>query len=265
MILPAPAALSCDLAPGVRALPGGFAWLPGCGALVCADVHFAYEEVVGGALPLWSTAETAATIALAAARQGAREIVFLGDVLHGAALSPGAGSAVRDALAMLRACAQVTIVAGNHEGASRGRAHLGAVVETCERDGWLLLHGDRPPPPGARCVIGHLHPSLRLGGDAAVPAFLGAARLVVVPALTPYSPGLDVGSDAATRAVAPYGVRRGDLHVVAATAERVYPFGSLSGLRSALRAPAHPRARGFRRRSLQAWDDADGPSASSNR
>ena len=245
-------ARSCDvypLADGVLALPGGFALLTASRALICADAHLGYEDVMGGgaALPLWSTAEIVASIALAARRHDAREIVFLGDAIHGAGLSEGAARAVGAALDGLRAQAVVTIVAGNHEGRSRGVAILGATVESCERDGWTLLHGDRPHP-AARSMIGHLHPSLHLGGDASAPAFLGSRALVVVPALTPYSAGLDVTGDACADALAPWGVQRRDLQVVAATSERVFPFGTLSALRGALRDPSRDRVHPMRRR-----------------
>jgi metallophosphoesterase superfamily enzyme len=254
-MLPAPAADRHPLASGVVALPGGFAWLEASRALLCADAHFGYEDVMGGALPLWSTAEIAATIAIAAQRYGAREIIFLGDLLHGTGMSGGAVRSVQRELLVLRELAPLTFIAGNHEGRTRGRSILGETVETCERDGWRLLHGDAPAPPGVATIIGHLHPSLHLGGGSAVPAFLAARRLVVVPALTPYSSGLDVLSDACIAALAPYAVRRPDLHVVAATAERVYPFGTLSRLRETARGHAHPRANGYRRRRLR----GDGP------
>ncbi|HTD37798.1 MAG TPA: hypothetical protein VK669_09805 [Candidatus Limnocylindrales bacterium] len=240
---PAAACDAYELADGVVGLPGGFALLTRSRALVCADAHLGYEDVMGGgaALPLWSTDEIVASIALAAWRHDAREIVFLGDAIHGAGLSEGAARAVGAALGVLRAQAEVTVVAGNHEGRTRGVAVLGATVESCERDGWTLVHGDRPEPasrssePDARrTMIGHLHPSLHLGGDVSAPAFLAARALIVVPALTPYSPGLDVTSDACLGALAPWGVGRRDLHVVAATAERVFPFGTLSALRGAL-------------------------------
>ena len=236
---PAPASETHPLADGVLALPGGFALLTASRALVCADAHLGYEDVMGGgaALPLWSTTEIVTSIALAARRYDAREIVFLGDAIHGAGLSEGAARAVRAALDGLRAQAQVTIVAGNHEGRTRGVAVLGATVEACERDGWMLLHGDRPARGALRAMIGHLHPSLRLGGEMTAPAFLGSRALVVVPALTPYSPGLDVTGDACLEALAPWGVQRRDLLVVAASAERVFPFGTLSALRGALYAP----------------------------
>ena len=236
---PAAACEAHPLADGVLALPGGFALLTESRALICADAHLGYEDVMGGgaALPLWSTTEIVASVALAARRHDAREIIFLGDAIHGAGLSEGAARAVRAALDALRAQAQLTIVAGNHEGRTRGAAVLGATVEGCERDGWTLLHGDRPQPLAARTMIGHLHPSLHLGGELTAPAFLGSRALVVVPALTPYSPGLDVLGDACLEALAPWRIERRDVQVVAAGTDRVFPFGALSALRGALYRP----------------------------
>lgn len=228
MIRPAAASEAHPIVRGVTALPGGFALLDHSRVLLCADAHFAYEDVMGGALPLWSTAEITASIARAAHRHGVREIVFLGDVLHGTSMSEGAVRAVQAALDDLRDAAELTFVAGNHEGRTRGRSILGATVEACERDGWTLLHGDKPPVAGTPSIIGHLHPSIHLGGGTTMPAFLGARDLVVVPALTPYSPGLDVLSEACSTALAPYGVTRSGLHVIAVSADRVYPFGTLS-------------------------------------
>ncbi len=146
MIKPVAACDAHPLADGVLALPGGFALLTRSRALICADAHLGYEDVMGGgaALPLWSTTEIVASIALAVRRHGAREIVFLGDAIHGAGLTEGAARAVGAALDALRAQARVTVVAGNHEGRTRGVAVLGATVESCERDGWTLAHGDRP-------------------------------------------------------------------------------------------------------------------------
>src|ERR1700710_2836114 len=102
MIPPVAASDAHELARGVVALPGGFALLEHSRVLICADAHFGYEDVMGGALPLWSTTETAATIAIAAQRHGVREIVFLGDLLHGSSMSGGAVRAVQAALLVLR-------------------------------------------------------------------------------------------------------------------------------------------------------------------
>jgi metallophosphoesterase superfamily enzyme len=250
---PSRAAESFELAGGVVALAPGLAWLPASHCLIAADAHLAYEDVVGGVLPLWSTAEIVATIALVAERMEAREIVFLGDIVHGSQMSDGAIRVVRDGLAVLRTKAEVTLVAGNHEGRSRAFRVLGSTVEDCERDGWLLVHGDKPAALGRRAIIGHLHPSLHMGGRSSVPAFVASEELVVVPAMTPYSPGLDVLSPDFADAIGLWSVRRSDVHVVASTNDHVYPFGGLTNLRDVLRTPL-PRRREpaprYRRRRL---------------
>ena len=249
---PKPAALSYQIAEGAVALPGGFLWLTQSRALVVADAHLGYEDVMGGALPLWSTVEAAAAILVAVERMAAQEVIFLGDVIHGSSMSEGAARAVRDALDTLRARVRLTLVAGNHEGRTRGARILGETVESCERDGWLLLHGDKAGPVGSRAIIGHLHPSLHMGGGAHAPAFLASANVIVVPARTPYSSGLDVLSEDCIAALAPWNVQRRDLHVVASTGERVYPFGSLSILRRELRgAPKRGGANPYRRKYLR--------------
>ena len=252
---PAPSSESYALARGVVGLAPGLAWLPASRVLLAADAHLAYEDVVGGALPLWSTAQIVATLALVATRMAAREIVFLGDIVHGAHMSEGATRVVREGLDLLRERCVVTLVAGNHEGRSRAFAVLGETVDACERDEWLLVHGDAPASLGRRTIIGHLHPSVHLGGRATVPAFVASEALVVVPALTPYSPGLDCCSDDFARAIGAWSVARKDVHVVAATAERVFPFGSLTALRAELRGPerrlAIPPPSRFRKRHIR--------------
>lgn len=225
------AATQFEFAEGLVALPGGFLWLSRSRTLVAADAHLAYEDVIGGALPLWSTAESTHALLLAVRRMDAREIVLLGDIIHGTRMSEGAAATVNDALTLLRSQCLVTLVAGNHEGRTRGVAVLGDTEEAIERDGWILLHGDEPVSV-PRCIVGHLHPSLPLGGGSHVPVFLCAPHLVVVPALTPYSNGLNVLSSDCTAALRKFGETR-QFSVVASLEERVYPFGLLHELRSA--------------------------------
>jgi metallophosphoesterase superfamily enzyme len=247
-----PACESYEMAPGVTALAPGVAWLAHSRTLVAADAHLGYEDVVGGALPLWSTTEVLATLTLLARRCAAREIVFLGDAIHATGMSDGAAREIARGLEALRKEASLTFIAGNHEGRTRGLLILGQTCEEIERDGWLLVHGDRPSHGGLRAIIGHLHPSLRLHGGATVPAFIGSPRLVVVPALTPYSSGLDVLSDDCRRALRAWDIAPREAHVVAAYAERLYPFGSLARLSDALRASPAPSARGrYRGRALR--------------
>lgn len=229
---PGRAAPTVEIAPGVSAVSPGVLWLHASRTIVAADVHFGYEDVIGAALPAWSVREIATALVSAARRMRAVEIVLLGDVIHGSRMSEGAAAAVRDALDTLRGVARLTLVAGNHEGRTRGAAVLGETVEFVERDGWQLLHGDRPNP-FARSIIGHLHPSLPLGGAQSAPAFLASQRLIVLPALTPYSAGLNVLSEACLRALRPWGIAsRADLHAIVAAGDLLYPFGTLSRLRT---------------------------------
>jgi metallophosphoesterase superfamily enzyme len=236
MRAPASARDTYELARGIVALPSGLAWLPTSRTLLAADAHFAYEEIVGATLPLWSTATIASTLERTARAHSASEIVFLGDIIHGPHLSEGAARAVRATLDTLRKSMTVTLVAGNHEGRSRAFAVLGETVEAAERDGWLLIHGDGRASLTQRATIGHLHPSLHLARNKTVRAFVASEHLVVLPALNPYSPGLDILSADFATALGAWNVRTSDAHVVAALNERVYPFGSLANLRESLRA-----------------------------
>lgn len=232
----AAATQSFEVAPGVWVLPQSLVWIERTRTLIAADAHFAYEEVIGGALPLWSTGASTATLSLAIARTNAAELVLLGDVIHGSSMSEGAQCIVRDALTTLRDVCPVVIVAGNHEGRSRGVRVLGETVESCERDGWLLCHGDAPQQSVA--IVGHLHPSLHVGGGESMPAALGCSRLVVVPALTPYSVGLNAFSPACASAIRSFGAVPASMQVVASGEDRVYPFGELGELQALLRGGA---------------------------
>ncbi|HVA37664.1 MAG TPA: hypothetical protein VNJ51_08625 [Candidatus Dormibacteraeota bacterium] len=224
------------LVDGVTALAPGLLLLEGARTLVAADLHLGYEEVVGGALPLWSTAEQLAALERSAREVGARELVLLGDALHGSRMSLAAADCIRSGLAAVeRAGCAVVAVAGNHEGRSRGVEVLGRTVESVMRDGWHLLHGDRPAAREGRAIIGHLHPSLRLGGSRSAPVFLYSERLVVLPALTPYSPGLSVLSPECLHALRAWVQRPETLCVAAVSDDRLLEFQTLRRLRSALR------------------------------
>ncbi len=243
------AARRVPLAEGIDAVAPGLLWMRETRTIVAADAHLAYEDVIGGALPTWSTGDAISVLQKAAQEFGAREFLFLGDVIHGARMSEGAALEVQSGLERLRALALVTLVAGNHEGRTRGADVLGDTVEFAERSGWLLIHGDKQSLAG-RAIIGHLHPSVRSDGTTA-PVFLAGERIIVVPALTPYSEGLDVCGDDCFEALQAFGVTsRGELQVVATTEELVYPLGSVSGLRQELRRPSQPQHH-YRRKFLR--------------
>lgn len=231
-MIPQAASERHELAPGVFALPESLLLLEKSRCLVVADAHLGYEDVIGGALPLWSAREATTNLLAAVQRYAAAEIIFLGDVIHGSRMSAGAARVVAEVIASLRERCIVSLVVGNHEGASRGEAILGDVEDALERDGWVLVHGDEPVLV-QRAILGHIHPSLPLGGGTSVPAFLATRRTIVVPAFTPYSPGLSVLSKDCADALAAFG-DHGDPVVVGSSGDRVFPFGSRDALRRAL-------------------------------
>jgi hypothetical protein len=238
------------LAPGVDALAPGVAFLRSSRTLVATDTHFGYEEAIGGALPAWSTYETVAKLLAAISTTEARELVVLGDVVHAPRSSEGVARIVAQALQTLRERCRLTLIAGNHEGRSGAQMLLGETHRAVERDGWTLAHGDRPTL-SPRTIIGHLHPSVHLSGGVTIPAFLCGPRLIVVPALTPYSSGLDVTSPEMLHAASAFGVRsRAELDVVAVGEDRLYPFGELGAFCEIVRG-AGARPAPFRRKVLR--------------
>lgn len=235
MIAPKAAAPFTRLSAGAIALPQGLLFLEASQTLIAADVHLGYEDVVGAALPLWSTAEILATLEGVVDSTHAAELVLLGDIIHGTRMSEGASRKITDGLNALRERCRLTLIAGNHEGRSRGKRVLGETEDAVERDGWLLVHGDEPVA-APRSIVGHFHPSIVFGGDRSVPVFLASKRTIVLPAMTPYSRGLDVLSSACTRALKPLVAPGEEIAVVACGEGKVYPFGSLAALRALLRA-----------------------------
>jgi ATP-dependent helicase Lhr and Lhr-like helicase len=210
-----------ELLPGATALTHGVLMLDASRTLVAADAHLAYEDVIGGVLPLWSTRESLSVLLDLVQRTQARELVLLGDVIHGARMSNGAAREVAQALDALRVQCELTLIAGNHEGRTRGVEVLGPTHEQIERDGWTLVHGDRPIA-APRTIVGHLHPSAPVGNGRFAPAFVACPQLIVVPALTPYSRGLNVFSAAGTQALERFVRSTADCDVVVSTADRVY-------------------------------------------
>lgn len=239
------------IAPGVRAIAPGFAFIEATRTLVTADTHFGYEDAIGSALPAWSTDEMVATLLLAIRRSDATELVILGDIVHAPRLSEGMATRVRSALETLRAECTLTLIEGNHEGRGRANAIVGETHDFVERAGWTLLHGDKAHPSG-RAMIGHLHPSLPLAAGHTAPAFLVSPTVIVVPALTPYSPGLSATSRECLNALRTFGVRSfGELQLTACMPERLYAFGSIGAMLDVLRTPAADDRNRFKRRILR--------------
>lgn len=240
-----------QLLPGIRAIAPGYAFVEATRTLVTADTHFGYEEAIGGALPAWSTSESVASLLVAIHRTGAAELAILGDIVHSPRLSDGTARRVREALDALRAACGLTLIEGNHEGRGRAAEIVGETHDVIERGGWTLTHGDKALA-NARVMIGHLHPSLPLAAGQTAPAFLASQSVVVVPALTPYSPGLSALSRECLQALRRFGVRSfRDVRLTACTAGRLYAFGSVAAVLDVLAAPDAASRGKFRRRVLR--------------
>jgi metallophosphoesterase superfamily enzyme len=229
-----------ELAPGVFARADGLLFITSSRTLVAADLHLGYEECIGAALPLWSIAETARKLKVAIAKTQARELVLLGDIVHGTRMSEGASRCVISLLDHWRTLANVVAVAGNHEGRGRGRELLGHTVESVDRAGWHLTHGDIPGDKPSRLnprrsIIGHVHPSVRLSPSMSAPAFVYSASLIALPAQTPFSPGLHVASREAQQAFSPWLAYGERARAVIVSRGRLLELGALEDVREAMR------------------------------
>lgn len=122
----------------LRLLPERAAYLPEHQTLLVADAHVGKAQSfrrLGVPVPAGTTAATLARLSRAVAASSARQVVFLGDLLHSA---QARATATLQAFADWRAAhggLELTLVRGNHDGHA----------------------GDPPPDWGVRCVDGPLH------------------------------------------------------------------------------------------------------------
>lgn len=149
-------------------LPQKAAWLPERRLLLVADVHLGKAvsfRRLGVPVPRGTTRDTLERLAALVEAQGARHVVFLGDLLHSRHVhAPGA----LDALARWRArhaALSMTLVRGNHDdraGDPPPALGIEVVDEPLRLDGLALCHHPRPRP-GAAVLAGHLHPGTWVG------------------------------------------------------------------------------------------------------
>lgn len=203
----------------LQLLPHKAAFDPDLGLLLVADAHLGKAvsfRRLGVPVPAGTTARGLARLDALLAATGAREIVFLGDLLHSVhALAPGTLAEVqawRDRHPGLG----LTLVRGNHDAhAGDPPASLGVTAQDAplRRGPWALVH-EPQAVAGAYALAGHVHPGVALAGRARqslrLPCFHFAAQCGVLPAFGEFT-GLHVlprGPGDAVYAVA-------DDHVVA--------------------------------------------------
>ena len=158
--------------------------------LAVADVHFGYElsqRAAGWLTPIWGMESvTKRLLELLTDYQPAR-LIIIGDVVHDGA----AASVVESLLEKIRACCEVTLVAGNHD---RHIARLIAMVPFWETPGFHFHHGHCAPEPTDRIqIIGHHHPAGTISDGAGLrlklPAFIQQNGCWIMPAFSPWAAG----------------------------------------------------------------------------
>jgi uncharacterized protein len=144
-------------------------FLPEHSALLVADAHIGKAvsfRRLGVPVPGGTTSETLVRLSDALLACQAKQVIFLGDLLHSArSRAPATWAAVerwRDAHAGLT----LTLVRGNHDshaGDPPTAWQVRCVNEPLMLGGLALCHHPNPTP-GAYVLAGHIHPAVRIGG-----------------------------------------------------------------------------------------------------
>ena len=172
-------------------LPQRAAYLPEHRTLLVADAHIGKAvsfRRLGVPVPEATTAGTLARLDAALQATGARQVVFLGDLLHSVRSHAAATLAAVQAWRERHAALNLVLVRGNHDrhagdppAAWRVQCH----DESLRLGPWLLRH-DPQPDPGAYVLAGHVHPCALLQGRAhdrlRLPCFHFTDRVGLLPA-----------------------------------------------------------------------------------
>lgn len=148
--------------------PQRAAFLPEEGLLLVADAHFGKAQAfrrLGVPVPEATTDDNLATLSALIARTGARELVFLGDLLHA---RHGRSAATLAAIARWRAGhprVAMRLVRGNHDHRAGDPPPEWdfTVVDEPWAVGPLALCHHPQPLAGAYVLAGHQHPAVWLG------------------------------------------------------------------------------------------------------
>ncbi|MGE8151326.1 ligase-associated DNA damage response endonuclease PdeM [Pseudomonas vancouverensis] len=173
-------------------------------ALLVADVHFgkaaAYRSL-GQPVPRGTTAQNIARLDGLLASLPVRQLIFLGDFLHG----PGShAQATLQALAEWRGRhpdLAMTLIRGNHDkraGDPPAALNIRVVPEPFLLGTFALQH-DPAPHPSRHVLAGHVHPVYRLKGRGRQSLRLACFRLgqdvSLLPAFGAFTGGYQVNQD----------------------------------------------------------------------
>ena len=178
-------------------LPEKAAYWPDKKALLVADAHFgkaAAYRALGQPVPQGTTAANLHKLDQLLAAHDCRQIIFLGDFLHG----PGSGAATRRAIAAWRARhtdLACLLVRGNHDaraGDPDPALDIQVVDEPYLMGPFALCHTPSPHPT-QHVIAGHVHPAFRLFGRArqslTLPCFSSRPGMTLLPAFGGFTGG----------------------------------------------------------------------------
>jgi uncharacterized protein len=193
----------------LRLLPQRAIFLPEHSALLVADAHIGKAvsfRRLGVPVPGGTTTETLDRLSTALAACQAKQVVFLGDLLHSARSRAPATWAAVERWRAAHADLLLTLVRGNHD--SRAGDPPAAWQVRCVNEplmlGGLALAHHPEPVAGAYVLAGHIHPAVRIGGGQGrrahdslrLPCFHFGPQVGVLPAFGAFT-GMHVMSHSA--------------------------------------------------------------------
>ncbi|MCJ2533073.1 MAG: metallophosphoesterase [Candidatus Thermoplasmatota archaeon] len=206
----------------VELLPGGAIMLRRSRTIVVADLHLGCEAALeheGVSLPRVQAKKIEAYLMSVIEAVGPDELVVAGDLKHN--FSRNLTQEWDEVTSFVRSIADlvdIVVVRGNHDNfLSTILTELNIPLKReYEVGDHTVLHGHTGTSKKGPLVLGHIHPSILLRDDVGAgmksPCFLydRARRVLVLPALSIVSPGMDVvgnpSSDVVSPLIAPYGL-----------------------------------------------------------
>ncbi len=160
--------------------------------LIIADLHIGVEDVLG--LPFIDTSEVLMKkVERLLEASGASILVIAGDVRDGFDLNHRVLNKTKRFLeALSKLVDKIIIVRGNHDNFLRPIArklNIERHEDSFAIGDTLITHGHkRPEAEFNRLIIGHIHPSVRIGNEVLPAKIIGEIEdkeIVILPAMTP--------------------------------------------------------------------------------